>query len=442
MAPATRQAIRTRSPAPQHTFGYSSEDLRIVLRPMGAEGQDAVWSMGDDTPVAPFARVPRPIYAFFRQRFAQVTNPPIDPLRESLVMSLRTWLGPKPDLLQIEGPQHALIELASPVLDEASLAAIVSGSGLRTATLNATFAVDTGAGGLEPALETLCRAAETEVRAGAELLVVSDRRLGVGRAPIPMLLALGAVHQHLLVSGLRTRVDLLVEAGDAWDVHHLATLIGYGAGAVCPWLALRTTRALGLDDRKEYPDADTAEHNFLKAANKGLLKIMSKMGISTISSYRGAQIFECLGLQDSVVKRSFDGTPNRIGGLSFEDLAQPIIERHAAALRSTSPEKLPDYGLVRFRRDGEHHGWEPVVIRALHKGLANGQPDAWEDYQRLTAPLEVPSTLRDLLDFVPAGDPVPLNEVEPWTAIVKRFVSTAMSLGALSPEPTKPCRSG
>jgi len=487
----------------QRLHGYSSEDLRIVLRPMGAEAQDAVWSMGDDTPIAPFARVPRPVYAFFRQRFAQVTNPPIDPLRESLVMSLRTWLGPKPDLLQIDGPQQALIELATPILDEAQVAALRTAAVLKCVDIDATFRVgDTdrrgggyqdgassgapgrtqplggsqdlgggqdwdrsndrredlhrgggpdrgeaqhrdgsdGLGGsqdsLENALEALCEAAEAAVVRGAQLLIISDRQVSATRAPIPMLLALGAVHQHLLRRGLRTLVDLVVEAGDAWDVHHLAALIGFGAGAVCPWLALRSVRALGEDDRKAYPEAETAEHNYLKAANKGLLKIMSKMGISTVSSYRGGQIFECLGLHDAVVERCFAGTPNRIGGLGFGDLARPVRERHALMFGAVSaePQKLPDYGLVRFRREGERHGWEPMVIRALHKGLENGHADAWTAYQRLTEPGEQPSILRDLLDILPAGDPVPLDEVEAWEAIVKRFICTAMSLGALSPE--------
>jgi glutamate synthase domain-containing protein 2/glutamate synthase domain-containing protein 1/glutamate synthase domain-containing protein 3 len=419
----------------QRAHGYSSEDLRIVLRPMGAEALDAVWSMGDDTPVAPFARAPRPIYAFFRQRFAQVTNPPIDPLRESLIMSLRTWLGPKPDLLQVDGPQQALIELQSPIIDETALAGIRGQSSLAVKELSATFAVDLGPAGLAPAIHDLCQTAELAVRAGAQLLIVSDRRVDPGRAPLPMLLALGAVHQRLIETGLRTNVDLVVEAGDAIDVHHLATLVGFGAGAVCPWLALETTRSLGADEpRKDYPDAETAEHNYLKAADKGLLKIMSKMGISTVSSYRGGQIFECLGLSQDVVGLCFTGTPTRIGGLTFEALAQPVLERHADAFAAQALLKLPDYGFVRFRREGEHHAWEPAVVRAMHKGLANGVPDAWSEYNLLTESPDQPATLRDLLQIEPAGPPIPLDEVEPWSEIVKRFVCTAMSLGALSPE--------
>src|SRR5207248_2436168 len=200
---------------------------------------------------------------------------------------------------------------------------------------------------------------------------------------------------------------------------------------ICPWLALRSARLLGEDEpHKDYPDADTAEHNYLKATSKGLLKIMSKMGISTVSSYRGGQIFECLGLDRSVVDRCFTGTPNRIGGLGFEQLAEPVLARHASAVADAAA-KLPDYGLVRFRREGERHAWEPAVIRAMHRGLANGQPGAWDEFERLTERAAQPATLRDLLEILPTGEPVPLDQVEPWTAIVPRFVCTAMSLGAL-----------
>jgi glutamate synthase (ferredoxin) len=415
----------------QRAFGYTNEDLKIVLRPMGAEGLDAVWSMGDDTPVAPFARAPRSLYAFFRQRFAQVTNPPIDPLRESLVMSLRTWLGPRPDLLQVDGPHPELIELESPVIDETTLEAIRRHPTLRVTDIDATFADDET---LEAALDELCNTAEDAVKAGTQLVVLTDRAVDADRAPIPMLLALGAVHQRLLECGLRTRADLVVDTGDAWDVHHLATLIGYGAGAICPRLALQTARALGADEpHKDYPDPETAEHNYLKATTKGLLKIMSKMGISTISSYRGGQIFECLGLHDSVVERCFAGTPNRIGGLGFANIAASVTERHQAAFGVETAVKLPDFGLVRFRRDGERHAWEPAIIRALHKSIANGD-NAWDEYLKLTEPSGQPSNLRDLLEILPAGPAVPLDEVESWDTIVPRFVCTAMSLGALSPE--------
>ncbi len=468
----------------QRAMGYSNEDLKIVLRPMGAEGQDAVWSMGDDTPISPLARAPRPIYAFFRQRFAQVTNPPIDPLRESLVMSLRTWLGPKPDLLAVDGEQPDLIDLGSPVIDELMLAAIRAQPRLPVAELRATFPATGGQRALEAALDDLCDQAEAAARHGEKLILLSDRGVGFDEAPVPMLLATGAVHQRLTDAGLRTLVDLVVEAGDAWDVHHLAALIGYGAGAVCPWLALRTTRALGAEERQPrisaaqsiadgssegpdgpmaktarptaggqrtslhagtqatlYPDGDTAEHNYLKAANKGLLKIMSKMGISTVASYRGGQIFECLGLGREVVDRCFAGTPSRIGGLSFEDLQRQVLAHHAAAFGEVLPGRLPDLGLVRFRRDAERHAWQPATVRALHDALPTSVGDgtrvneqAWSEYSRLASALDEPANLRDLLDILPAGPALPVEDVEPVGEIVKRFISTAMSLGALSPE--------
>jgi glutamate synthase domain-containing protein 2/glutamate synthase domain-containing protein 3 len=444
---------------------------------MGAEAQDAVWSMGDDTPLAVLARMPRSAYGFFRQRFAQVTNPPIDPLRESLVMSLHTWLGPRPDLLQVDGAQPDAIELDTPVLDERQLEAIRTQGRLPVAQLNATMPASES--DLRHALSELCDRAVDAAEGGARILILSDRTVSTERAPIPMLLALGAVHQRLIASGLRSEVDLVADAGDAWDVHHLATLIGYGAGAVCPWLALRTTRALGDDQRSRvseaqriadgsndgpdgpmsrpangasrtslhsgtqatpYPDPETAQHNYLKAANKGLLKIMSKMGISTIASYRGGQIFECLGLDASVVELCFSGTPSTIGGLGFEQLLSQVFERHAAAFASNNGAvKLPDFGLVRFRRDGERHAWEPVTVRALHKMIAaNGDVEArgsaWQEYLRLTDSTEQPASLRDLLAIDQAGPAVSVDEVEPASEIVKRFVCTAMSLGALSPE--------
>ncbi len=494
LAPAevtTPDGQETPLPLLQRAMGYSNEDLKIVLRPMGAEAQDAVWSMGDDTPISPLARVPRPVYAFFRQRFAQVTNPPIDPLRESLVMSLRTWLGPKPSVMDTTGPQPDMLELASPIVDEATLAAIRAQSRLPVAELDATFAAEAHPDGLEQAVRDLSDRAEAEARAGKALLIVSDRAVGRDRVGIPMLLAVGAVHQRLVDVGLRTDVDLVLEVGDAWDVHHLAALIGYGAGAVCPWLALRTARVLGAEEgvriseaqaiadgssegpdgpmaktlpaarqpvetngvavqrtsphvgtqATAYPDADTAARNYLKSATKGLLKIMSKMGISTVSSYRGGQIFECLGLGHDVMAVCFRDTPSRIGGLGFEDLARQALDRHAAAFQPESPVKLPDHGRVRFRRDGERHAWEPNVVRALHDALPKHDDRktdvvsaSWETYRDLARARDMPANLRDMLEIQPVGEPLPLDEVEPASEIVKRFISTAMSLGALSPE--------
>src|SRR5213592_4392194 len=288
--------------ARQLAFGWSHEDLRYVLEPMGAGGQDAVWSMGDDTPIPPLAHIPPTLYVYLRQRFAQVTNPPIDPLRETLVMSLRMHLGRRGSLLADRPDGLRLVRNEHPVLLEAEMAALRAGAGVQAVALDATWnaAPPAGPDALRAALDGLCRAAGRAVREGARILVLSDRAADRERAPLPMLLAVGAVHHHLLANGLRTQLGLVAEAGDAWDVHHVAALIGYGAEAVHPWLALEAVRA-------QAPEED-ARFRFRTAAEKGLLKIISKMGISTLSSYCGAQIFEALGLGAEVIDRCFTGT--------------------------------------------------------------------------------------------------------------------------------------
>ncbi len=439
----------------QLAFGYTAEEVKFVVGPMGAEGKDPVWSMGDDTPMAALSRVPRVLFTFFKQRFAQVTNPPIDPLREELVMSLRTLVGPRHSLLE-ESPEHAhLLELESPVLahEQIDILRRVSAAPLVARTVPTTFAADAGPAGLRAGLDELCAAATAAVDDGATMLILSDRAVGASRAPIPSLMAVGAVHHHLIRAGVRMRVDLIAECGDAWDVHHFATLIGYGAAAVHPWLALETIAAevdekyrsrvrlagrSGEDpaaieaERREQggENARKAEAMFIHAAEKGLLKIMSKMGISTISSYRGAQIFEALGLATEVVNRCFTGTPSRIGGLGFDELAADILSRHQAAFAGAT--KLPDYGFIRYRRDGEYHAFNPLVVRALHKATISGD---YEDYRQYSGLVQsrAPMTLRDMLELKP-GTPIPLREVESVESIRRRFISTAMSLGALSPE--------
>nr|MBA2447118.1 glutamate synthase subunit alpha [Chloroflexota bacterium] len=485
VAESNGQVSATPSASPlvarQLAFGYTAEEVKFVVGPMGAEGKDPVWSMGDDTPMAALSRVPRLFYTFFKQRFAQVTNPPIDPLREALVMSLRTLLGPRPTLLE-EGPDHArLLELGSPILSRDQMAALaaLAEPPLVVRTLVTTFMAADGPPGLRSGLDRLCGEAVAAVDGGATLLVLSDRQLDAEQAAIPSLMAVGAVHHHLIRVGRRMRVDLVVESGDAWDVHHFATLIGYGAAAVHPWLALETVAhavdegyrsrielgqrrredvsALEVERREQGPARlREAELSFQQAAENGLLKIMSKMGISTVSSYRGAQIFEILGLAHEVVSRCFQGTPSRIGGLGFQEIAEDLLARHHAAYgvpghdsavssqasegnglatrdpRTAIPAKLPDYGFIRYRRDGEYHAYNPLVVRALHKATIGGD---YEDYQQYSSLVQsrVPMTLRDLIDFQ-SGTPVPLREVESVESIRRRFISTAMSLGALSPE--------
>ncbi|HEV8382142.1 MAG TPA: glutamate synthase large subunit [Gemmatimonadales bacterium] len=396
--------------ARQHAFGYSHEDLRYVIAPMATAGHDAIWSMGDDTPIPPLSRLPQSVYAYVRQRFAQVTNPAIDPLREELVMSLVMYLGRRGSLLAQRPGGRTLLRIEHPVLLAEEMAALRRAGGAELTTLSAVWEAAAGPEELARALETLSRDAVKAVRrgGGATILVISDRDADKTRAPIPMLLAIGAVHQSLVQAGQRVRVGLVAEAGDAWDVHHMAALFGYGAEAVHPWLALQGLR-----------DADSSADKYRGATEKGLLKILSKMGISTLQSYAGAQIFEAIGLGEEVVRRCFTGTASVIGGVGFTEIAQDVLTRHQGS------GVLPDHGRVRYRRDGEDHGWSPPLVRALQDGQYGG----FEERVRARAP----AGPRDLLDFR-EQPPVPLDEVEPAEEIRRRFISSAMSLGALSPE--------
>jgi glutamate synthase (ferredoxin) len=399
--------------AREHAFGYSHEDLRYVLTPMAAAGQDAIWSMGDDTPIAPLSTKPQSVYAYLRQRFAQVTNPAIDPLREARVMSLVMYLGRRGSLLAQRPGGRTLLRLEHPVLLADEMAALRRAGGAELVTLNAVWEAAAGPTELARALETLSNDAVTAVRRGATILVISDRDADRTRAPIPMALAVGAVHQRLVLARQRIRVGLVAEAGDAWDVHHIAALFGYGAEAVHPWLALQCVRSL------ETSDAEPSAEKFRSAAEQGLLKILSKMGISTLQSYCGAQIFEAIGLGAEVIEKCFTGTASIIGGVGFSELAEDVLARHQAA------GVLPDHGRVRYRRDGEDHGWSPPVVRALQNAEYGGFAERVKT--------RAPAGPRDLLDFREQV-PVPLDEVEPAEDIRRRFISSAMSLGALSPE--------
>src|SRR6266487_2490425 len=415
--------------ARQLAFGWSFEDLRYVLEPMGGSGHDAVWSMGDDTPIPPLARVPPSLYVYLRQRFAQVTNPAIDPLRETLVMSLRMHLGRRGSLLTDRPAGLRLVRNEHPVLLAEEIAALRTGAGAQVTTLDATWSASAGVGGgpdaLRTALDGLCRSADNAVREGARIVILSDRAAGRERAPLPMLLAVGAVHQHLLEHGLRTRLGLIAEAGDAWDVHHFAALIGYGAEAVHPWLALESVQA--------HVAEEDARARFRAAAEAGLLKILSKMGISTLSSYCGAQIFEALGLGAEVIDRCFTGTVSTIGGIGFAEIAEDVLARQRAAYpESATPDALPDHGRIRYRRDGEDHGWSPPLVRAMQTAVEKNTPEAYDGFKARVA-ARLPASPRDLL-AIRAGTPIPLDDVEPAETIRRRFISTAMSLGALSPE--------
>jgi glutamate synthase (ferredoxin) len=439
LAPITTSAVDPAALASvQKGFGYTREDVKMILQPMATEGKDAVWSMGDDTPLAFLARSPRPVYAYFRQRFAQVTNPPIDSLRESCVVSLHTRLGPWPHLLDKNAPLPG-VSLPSPFLSLGQIEALRRGeyphkAELNLAELPAVFGVDKS---LTQALDELSMQAIRLVRNGARILLLSDRTASVETLPIPMAMATGAVHQALVDAGLRTLAGLAVEAGDCRDIHHAAVLIGYGAGAVCPWLALETGRSLAPAGT----DAVEAERKMLKSLDAGLAKVMSKMGISVVDSYRGAHLFDILGLHSSVVARCFVDTPAPLSGIGFAELERQL--RQTWTPDASVSAELPDYGWVRFRKAdvSEPHAWQPPTVKALQSvvGSARNVPqptDAANAFAMYTRDVIArdPAVLRDLLEIRPAGPELDLNQVETPSNLCKRFVASAMSLGSLSPE--------
>jgi glutamate synthase (NADPH/NADH) large chain len=427
--------------AAQRGFGYTREDVKMILQPMAVEGKDAVWSMGDDTPLAFLARSPRPIYAYFRQRFAQVTNPPIDSLRESCVVSLHTRLGPWPHLLDKSAPLPGL-SLPSPFLSLGQVEALRRGeyphrAELNLAQLPAVFVADRS---LTQGLDELCMQAIKLVRNGARIVLLSDRTASAEMLPIPMAMATGAVHQALVDAGLRTLAGLAVEAGDCRDIHHAAVLIGYGAGAVCPWLALET----GMSLAPAGTDEAEAERKMLRSLDAGLAKVMSKMGISVVDSYRGAHLFDILGLHSSVVARCFVDTPAPLSGIGFAELERHLRQTWTSNDTSApASAELPDYGWVRFRKAdvSEPHAWQPPTVKALQSvvGSARNVPqpaDAAEAFAIYTRDVIArdPAVLRDLLEIRPAGPELGLSEVETTASLCKRFVASAMSLGSLSPE--------
>ncbi|HET9949676.1 MAG TPA: glutamate synthase large subunit [Longimicrobiales bacterium] len=416
----------------QVLHGYTREELKQVLAPMASEGKEPTGSMGDDTPLSALTDNPRLLYTYFRQRFAQVTNPAIDSIRERVVMSLDTYLGKRHSILE-ERPEAArLLHLRSPLLSDAAWSALrrVDGADLRIATLSAVFAAEAGPEGLGEALDDLCRKATAAVDEGCTLLVISDRVSGADQAPMPMLLAVATVHHHLIRTGRRMRASLVADAGDARDVHHFAALIGFGASAVHPYLALASVRAMAAAGDLGDVAPDKAERTFLKASEAGLLKIMSKMGIAAVSSYHGAQIFEALGLSDEVIERCFPGTTSRIGGIGLAEIGRDVIERHQRAFGGGD---LEPGGWYKFRKGSEYHANEPPVWRALHEVVQGGGREAYEKYTALVYN-RPPTALRDLLRYASDRDPIDIDQVEPVERILERFQTGAMSLGALSRE--------
>jgi len=425
--------------AVQRAFGYSAEDARLIVQPMAGEAKEPTWSMGDDAPLAVLSDRPRPLSAYFRQRFAQVTNPPIDSLREKKIMALDTYIGPRVNLL-VEDPEAAeILHLQSIVLTEAQLADVASldQGKLRARRLSTLFEVPSedaapGASPLADALGRLVAEAEAAVRAGVSILVLSDRGVNERCAPIPMLLAVGAIHHHLIRQGLRMQADIVCETGEVWDVHHLACLIGYGASAVHPYLALQAAGELAGTRQHQDKTPEELQRNYVKALEHGFLKVASKMGISTAMGYRGAQIFEAIGLSQELVDRYFTGTVSRLGGIGLAEIEADVLRRHREAF-SEPTAKLPDPGFVRFRKDGEPHAFNPTAVKALQAAANSGAAADFQAYRNLVKQHPL-TAVRDLMTIKPLGDPIPVDEVEPASEIVQRFVVTAMSLGALSPE--------
>jgi glutamate synthase (ferredoxin) len=440
----------------QRAFGYTSEETVVVLRPMLREGYEPLGSMGDDTGPAIFAERSRPLFGFFKQRFAEVTNPPIDPIREELVMSLSFSLGRRGHLLA-ETPKHAhLLRLASPVLSDEHIQTLRAHNdpAFASQTLSSLFPASEGPAGMLAALDRLRQEAEQAIANDKVILIISDRGVNPEMVPIPSLLALGAVHHHLLRLGLRTSVSLVVESGEPREVHHLACLVGMGAEAVNPYLALASVRALSLErervsknspvvEETRTPEEITqeAEHNYIHALEKGLLKVMSKMGIATIDSYCAAQIFEAIGLDQEVIDSCFTGVPSRLGGIGFAELAQASIGHHDEAFANRLPmvanrSSLPHPGFYKFKKDGEYHTYTPAVVHALQKAAKGGSYEDYVSYSKLVHS-RPPAELRDLLEFALSRDdvsPISIDEVESAESIAMRFSTAAMSLGATSSE--------
>ncbi|MEZ4223915.1 MAG: glutamate synthase large subunit [Polyangiaceae bacterium] len=423
----------------QRLFGYTDEDLRVVMTPMAASGQEAVGSMGTDTPLAVLSETPQPLFNYFKQHFAQVTNPPIDPLRESMVMSLSNYIGGEGNLL-FELPDHAqMLRLRGPVLTSHELEKLRQGHRMhfrQPATLPMLFPVAEGAQGLKSSLDELCRLASLAVLNNHSLIVLSDRGANEHMAPVPSLLATGAVHHHLMRNGTRMKVGILVDTADAREVHHFCLLLGYGAGAVVPYLALDSVRDLARQGRLgEVKDPDEAEGHYIKAAEKGLLKVMSKMGISTLQSYHGAQIFEALGLSEDLVERYFTGTASRLGGIDLEVVADEIRRRHLAAFASDDTTPLEAAGEYHWRAQGQRHLWSPAAIAALQRAVRTEDLGSYREYSdHINRQAEGLITLRGMWNLLPAEAGISLSAVEPAQEIVRRFATGAMSFGSISAE--------
>jgi len=419
----------------QNAFGYSAEDLKTIITPMAEKGYEAIGSMGDDTPIAVLSKESRHISNYFKQHFAQVSNPPIDPIRERLVMSLFTRIGVSLNVLD-ETPQHTnQIHISQPVLLNSDLEKLkhLPAHGFDYSILRSVFVADGKPGRLEESLNRICCEAEKAIRSGKKIIVISDKKISPEHAPIPSLLAIGAVHHYLVEKRIRTHAGLLVEAGDVWEVHHFATIIGYGASAINPYMAFETIHALNQQGALGNISDEDAYKNYQKAIGNGLLKVMSKMGISTLQSYQSAQIFEALGLGSDVIEKCFKGTISRIEGLSFDDLAEEVLVRHRLAYQQEGA-PLQVGGVYQWKRRGEKHLFSPEVIHLLQHSTKSNNYALFKKYAaKINDQASDTLTIRGLFEFK-KRTAVPLEEVEPVEDILKRFATGAMSFGSISHE--------
>jgi glutamate synthase (NADPH/NADH) large chain len=425
----------------QQAFGYTQEDVSRFLEPMARGSEDPIGSMGTDTPIAVLSDRSRLLYDYFKQNFAQVTNPPIDPIREELVMSLLSMIGPRPNLLGRDAGTHKRLEVSQPILTNEGLAKIRSvevalDGAFRTATIDITWDASTGAEGLAMALKEMCWAATEAVLGDANILILSDRGQGPDRIPMPALLATAAVHHQLVRQGLRMQTGLVIETGEAREVHHFCALAGYGAEGINPYVAFETLEDLRA---KRFPDRDPADvrQNYVKAVGKGILKVMSKMGISTYQSYCGAQIFDAVGLNSEFIDTYFTGTATTIEGIGLAEVAEEAVQRHAQAYGDNPLYKgmLDVGGIYQYRLRGEAHAWTPQSVAQLQHAVRGNDAKNYEEFARsINEQSERLLTIRGLMELTPAEQPLSLDEVEPAAEIVKRFSTGAMSFGSISHE--------
>ena len=428
--------------ARQKAFGYTLEDLRMIMEPMAATGGEPTGSMGNDTPLAVLSDKEPLLFNYFKQLFAQVSNPPLDAIREELVTSLSATIGAEENLFA-ETPEHSRqLRLDGPVITNTEMEKIreLNKRGLRTKTISTLFAPEDGEGAMKKAMDRVCKEASQALKDEYTILVLSDRGVDAEHAPIPSMLATAGVHHHLIREGTRTKVGLVVETGEAREVAHFALLVGYGAGAINPYLAFETLANMVHESSflTTKLDYKTAESNYIKASDKGILKIISKMGISTIQGYRGAQIFEAVGLHEQFVEQYFSGTSSRISGIGINEVEEESRRRHAFAyvdLNLIGERDLKSGGAYQWRRDGEYHMWNPETIARLQHAT---KTNSWESYQQFAESANGFSknlyTIRGLLEFKNADNPIPIDEVEPAKEIVKRFATGAISLGSISRE--------